>query len=32
MLNALKNLLRAPEQKASRTGKAIALQSAGSAR
>ena len=32
MLNALKNLLRAPEQKASRTGKVIALQSAGSAR
>jgi len=32
MLNALKNLLRAPEAKASRTGKVIALQSAGTAR
>ncbi len=32
MLNALKNLLRAPEQKASRTGKVIALQSGGAAR
>ena len=32
MLNALRNLLRAPEQKASRTGQLIALQSAGRAR
>ena len=32
MLNALRNLLRAPEQKASRTGQVIALQSAGQAR
>jgi HK97 family phage portal protein len=32
MLNALRNLLRAPEQKASRTGNVIALQSAGQAR
>src|SRR5262245_42685762 len=32
MLNALRNLLRAPEQKASRTGQVIALQSSGQAR
>ena len=32
MLNALRNLLRAPEQKASRTANVIALQSAGQAR
>jgi HK97 family phage portal protein len=32
MLNTLKNLLRAPEAKASRTGTLIALQSAGRAR
>src|ERR1700741_3227247 len=32
MLNALRNLLRAPEQKASRTGQVIALQSGGQAR
>ncbi|MEJ0075990.1 MAG: phage portal protein [Alphaproteobacteria bacterium] len=32
MLNALRNLLRAPEQKASRTSQLIALQSAGQAR
>jgi HK97 family phage portal protein len=32
MLNALKNLLRAPEQKASRTAQLIALQSGGHAR
>src|SRR3954468_20874171 len=32
MLNALKSLLRPPEQKASRTGQVIALQSAGHAR
>ena len=32
MLNALKNLLRAPEQKASRTAQLIALQSGGTAR
>jgi len=32
MFEALKNFLRAPEQKASRTGQVIALQSAGQAR
>src|ERR1041385_8141033 len=32
MLNAIRNLLRAPEQKASRTGQVVALQSAGQAR
>src|SRR5262249_16366718 len=32
MFEMLKNLLRAPEQKASRTGQVIALQSAGHAR
>jgi len=32
MLNILRNLLRAPEQKASRTGQIVALQSAGQAR